>query len=160
MQKSKFWQNKKKCLEILSFYTCVPQMMIIWCLVTDISSIAHIIFIHFRLFFTLLPPWQLKKSKFWKNEKHSWRHYHFTHDYHKSKSYNVWLRYGTWQTEFFLILDHFLPFYPYSPLTTQNQKFEKMKQNPGDIIILHKFTINYNHLIYGSWDINCNRQIF
>ena len=28
------------------------------------------------------------------------------------------------------------------------------------IIILHKFTINDNHMIYGSWDINCNRQIF
>ena len=35
-----------------------------------------------------------------------------------------------------------------------------MKQNPRHIIILHKCTINDNHLIYGSWDINCNRHIF
>ena len=118
-------------------------MMIIWCLVTDTSSIAHIIFSHFRLFFTLLSPWQLKKSKFWKNENHSWRYYHFTHDYHKSKSYNVWLRYGTWHTKFFLILDHFLPFYPSSPLTTQNQKFEKNEAKPWRH---HHFTQVYHKL--------------
>ena len=28
----------EKCLEILSFYTCVPQKMIIWCMVHEISS--------------------------------------------------------------------------------------------------------------------------
>ena len=26
--------------------------------------------------------------------------------------------------------------------------------------ILHKCTIDDNHMIYGSWDINCNRQFF
>ena len=35
-----------------------------------------------------------------------------------------------------------------------------MKKIPGEIFILHKCTINDNHLIYGSWDINCNRHIF
>ena len=28
----------EKCLEILSFYTCVPQKMIIWCMVHETSS--------------------------------------------------------------------------------------------------------------------------
>ena len=50
----------------------------------------------------------------------------------------------------------FLPFYP-SPLpppplinNSKNQNFEKMKKNPRDIIILLMYTINDNHLIYGS----------
>ena len=30
-KKSKFLKNWKKCLEISSFYTCVPKIMIRWC---------------------------------------------------------------------------------------------------------------------------------
>ena len=73
------------------------------------------------------------------------------------------LRYGARKTGLFLILDNFCPFTPLFPLppnNPENQNFEKMKKTPGDIIILHKCTINDNHMIYGSWDINCNRQIF
>ena len=63
-------------------------------------------------------------------------------------SYDVWfLRYGVQQTEFFVILDHFLPFYPSNNL--KNQNFEKLKTKPGDIV-LHMFTINDNHMMYGS----------
>ena len=103
-----------------------------------------------------------QKIKTWKNEKNSWRYYHFKHEYHKWKSYDVWfLRYGAQQTNFFLILDHFLPFYTISPANnTENQNLEKMKITPGDIIILHKCNINYNHMIYGSWDMKCTRQNF
>ena len=58
-----------------------------------------------------------RKSKFWKNEKNSWR-YHFTHVYHKWKSYDVWfLRYGAQQTKSFLILHYFFALLPI-PLTT------------------------------------------
>ena len=32
-----------------------------------------------------------------------------------------------------------------------------MKKTPGYIIILHKCTSNDNHMIYGSWDMNCDR---
>ena len=52
------------------------------------------------------------------------------------------------QTEFLVILDHFLPFYP--PNNPKNQNFEKLKKRPGDIIILHMCTINDNHMIYSS----------
>ena len=70
-------------------------------------------FLSFRAIFCPFTPLQPKKSKFWKNEKNIWRYHHFTHVYNKWKSYDVWfLRYGVQQTEFFLILDHFLPFYP------------------------------------------------
>ena len=33
-----------------------------------------------------------------------------------------------------------------------------MKKNPGDIIILHLSTMNGNHMMYGSWDMEFKRQ--
>ena len=82
----------------------------------------------------------------------SWRYYHFTHKNHRSKSYAWFLRYGVWQTELFLILDHFLPFYPSpSPYQPKGSKFwKKWKKKPRDIIILHKCTIT---IIWQSYDI-------
>ena len=59
-----------------------------------------------------------------------------------------------WWADFFVTLDCFLHFYPLPILTIPPKKnFEKMKKLAGDIIILHMCTINNNHLIYGSWDI-------
>ena len=67
------------------------------------------------------------------------------------------------QTEFFLILDHFLPFYFPPPNNPENQNFVKNGNKylvPGDIIILHKCTKYDKHMIYGFWDMKHNRQIF
>ena len=47
----------------------------------------------------------------------------------------------------------------FCPLLFNFWKNEK-KKTPGDIIILQKSTINDNHMIYGSWDMKCNRHIF
>ena len=45
----------------------------------------------------------------------------YIHVYHKWRSYDVWFRrYGAKQTEFFVILDHFFPFYPHMDLENQN----------------------------------------
>ena len=42
-------------------------------------------------------------------------------------------------------------FYPFTPPhNTKNQNFEKMKNMPGDIIILHMCTKNFNQMMYGS----------
>ena len=38
----------------------------------------------------------------------------------------------------------------FTPLTTQ--KIKILKKTPADIIILHRCTINENHMMYGSWD--------
>ena len=54
-------------------------------------------------------------------------------------------------------MDYFLPFYP--PIKVENQNFEIVKKTPGDII-LQMCAINYNHIMYGSWDIWRNRQNF
>ena len=34
------------------------------------------------------------------------------------------------------------------------------KKAPGDIIILHKCTINGNHIMYGSWDMKHDGESF
>ena len=61
--------------------------------------------------------------------------------HNKSRSYDVWfLRYKVQRTRFFVVLGYFLPFDP--PNNPKYQNFEKMKQTPGDIIILHMSTIN------------------
>ena len=52
------------------------------------------------------------------------------------------------QTEFFVILGHFLLFNP--PNHPEIQNFETMKKMPGDIILLNEGTINKDHMICGS----------
>ena len=52
-------------------------------------------------------------------------------------------------------LGPFLSFYPCN--IPKNQNFEKMKQTPGDIIILHICTKNYDQMTYASWDMVCDR---
>ena len=79
--------------------------------------------------------------------------------YHKWQSYDVWfLRYWAQWTKFFVILDHFLPFYPHN--NPKNQSFEKMKKNTWRYIILHMRTINESHMMYGSWDMKFDGQDF
>ena len=90
-EKMKKKKTNKQNLEILAFYTCILQMMIIWYIVLQKWSATDRIFYQFGPFFALLLPLQPRKSKLWKNEK---------------------------------------------------------------------ITINDNHIIYGSWDIKCDRQIF
>ena len=128
-QKWRFGKNAKNNL-------CGPQMMIIWCMVPEISST---IFCHFGLFFALLPTLTTRKIKILKKWKKLGRYYHFKHEYHKWKSYHVWLlRYGARQTEFF---SHFGPFFallhrlllpplpPYNPETQRIQILKKWKKH-------------------------------
>ena len=54
--KIKLLKKWKKPLEILSFYTCVSQMTIMWCMVLEIWRLKDRICCHFGPFFALLPP--------------------------------------------------------------------------------------------------------
>ena len=54
-------------------------------------------------------------------------------------------------------LDRSLPFYP--PNSPKYQNLKKMKKTPGDIIILHTCTKNYDQIMYGSWDMVRNRRM-
>ena len=47
-------------------------------------------------------------------------------------------------------MDYVLPFYP--PNSPKNENFKKMKKIPGDVIILHKYTTNFYHMVYCSWN--------
>ena len=88
-----------------------------------------------------------------KKGKKPWEYYHFTHVYNKWQSNDLsFLRYGVQRTMFFVILHPFCTFTP--TVTTWKMKLlKKMEKTPGDIIILHMCTINANHMMYGSWDI-------
>ena len=98
------------------------------------------------------------------------------------------IMHGSWDTEhdrqFFVILDHFLPFYPpNNPKNEKNWKNKKMpadiilhkctknqdhmafcpftplqtQKMPGDIIILQVCIKNYDYMMYGPWDMVRNR---
>ena len=109
-----------------------------------------LLYIHFHLFgpfFSFQPLENLENQNF-NNENNTWRYYHFTHLHHKWQSYDVWfLRYGVRQTKSFVILDQFLLFYP---LWTQKIKILKKWKNTWKYYILHRYNINYNHIMYGS----------
>ena len=133
--------------------------MIIWCMVPEILSTTDKIFCHFGLFFALLPPNNPKNQNFEKMKKIPGGSIILN-----MSTINENHMYDSWDIERDRIVSHFGTFFallhPFPPNNPENQNFEKMKKTPGDIIILHKCTINDNHMIYGSWDINCNRQIF
>ena len=52
-----------------------------------------------------------------------------------------------------------MSFYPL-PDNPENQQFDKLKIVPGDIIILRMYTINDNHVIGDSCDMECDGHIF
>ena len=117
-------------------------MMIIWCMFPEIKSATGRIFCHFGQFFVLLPLEQPGKSKNWKKwKKNACRYYHFTHVYHKWKSYDV----------SFLM-------YPFAHFLPKKSKFYKNEKKHMEIssfyICLPK---NYDKMMYGFWDMVCNR---
>ena len=67
--------------------------------------------------------------------------------------------YGSWDIEsngqtFLSFLTIFHPFNaPPPPSYLKNQNFEKTEKTPGDIIMLHMCTMNDNHMMHGSWDM-------
>ena len=66
-----------KCLEISSFYTSVPKIMIICYTVPEMWCMTDVIFIfYFGQFFALLHPLKIKILNKWKK---ALRYHHFTH---------------------------------------------------------------------------------
>ena len=133
-QNLKKWKNHLDILYIMILHMCTKNDNHMkygsW-----ISSTIDRIFCHSGPFFALLPRYGPRKTKFLKNEKKPWKYYHFTNVYHKWQSYDVWfLRYGVQQTEFFVILDHLLPFYHHlhphpRPNNLKNQNLKKWKNH-------------------------------
>ena len=144
---------KKNLPQISSFYSCVPKITIIWCTVPEKRNETDRIFCHFGPFFALLAPFMIPKIKILKQWKTFLEILSFV--YQKWTSYDIlFLKYKAKQTNFFGILGHFLLFLP--PDSLENQNFKKLKNIPGGTIILHMCTINDNHIMYGSWDMECD----
>ena len=56
-----------------------------------------------------------------------------------------------WHVTDAIVIVHFGLFFALLPPNNiKNQNFEKMKQDPGDIIILHMCTKNYDQTMHGS----------
>ena len=100
--KNQNFEKMKKCLQILLFYTWVPKVTIISCMVPGYME-------------------------------------------HKGQTF----------------LSFWTIFCPFTPLTTQKPKFlKKWKKNIWRYYHFKICTINDNHMMYGSWDMETNRQNF
>ena len=62
--------------------------------------------------------------------------------------------YSSWDTGVRPFLNHFCLFTPLK------SKFWKNETPPEDFIILHMCTINDNHMMYGSWNMEHDGQNF
>ena len=82
----------------------------------------------------------------------------YIHVYHKWRSYDKWFWNIRCNRE--KLLSFWVIFCSFNPLTTRKIKILKLKKIPGDITILHICTINNNHMMYVSWDMECDRQNF
>ena len=67
--KNQILKKWKNCPEILSFYICVQQIKIIWCMVPETWSMMDQTFCHVGLFFDFLPPNNPKNQNFEKMKK-------------------------------------------------------------------------------------------
>ena len=79
---------------------------------------------------------------------------------HMCTKYHNHMMYGSWDTEWDRqkCLSFWTIFCPFSPLTTWKTKILRLKKTSRDIIIWHSCTINDNHMVYGSWDMERSRQ--
>ena len=77
IEKLKFQNNEKKHLEISSFYTTIPKIMIKCCTAPEIWCMTDVIIFRFGLLFVLPPshPNSLKSQNFQKNEKSTYHHF-------------------------------------------------------------------------------------
>ena len=146
--KNQNFEKWKNLLEISSFYICAPE--VIWRTVTEIWKETGKI---------------LKKMKKMPGDIIL----SYMHVYHKWRSYNIWyiwfLKHKVWQK----FLTFWAIFCPFSPLTTPPTslmilkiKILKEKKKCLEILSFYIYmcTISEDDMIYGSWNITCNRQIF
>ena len=146
MKKIKILKKWKRCLEILSLYTCVLQMT--YHMMYGSSNIKHDIqnFLSIWAVFCPFTPLKTWKIRILKKQKNTWRHHLFTLVHHRWQSYDVlFLRYAVRQTNFcyFRLLFSLLP-----PTNCGNQNFEKMKKNAWRYHFTH---VNHKWKSYDPW---------
>ena len=128
---------------------------------TEQNKLKLVILGHFLPFIPLKPP----KFKTLKNEKICWRYHHFIHVHQKSQLYDVqFLRY---KQNFFVLLGYFFALLPPPLLLVPNIKILKKKKKKKwkkwlEILSFYTYmcAINEDHMIYDSWNIRCDSEIF
>ena len=142
--KIKTKKTKKKPGDIIILSMCTKnydQMMHgSWDMVCDGCN-----YFSFWAIFCSFTPLTACKIKMKKNEKTAWRFILHKH----TKNYDQ-MMYSSWD----MVCDRcncyfsfWAVFFPFAPLTAQKTNFKKMKKNPGDIIILHMCTKNYDQFM-------------
>ena len=155
-QKSKFWKNGKKHLEMPSFF-CNKKHNHVMYVYSDMECNRHN-FLSFQATFCSFALLLTQKPNFGKNVKNTWRYHPFTHMYHKSRSYDIWfLRYEVQQTKFFCHPRSFTSFYI---LTARKMKiWTKWKKQLEISFYTSVPKMYHDHMLYCSWDMaheGCN----
>ena len=129
-------------------------MAIIWCMVPEIWSMTDRFLCHFGPFFLFFLPLTIWKIKILKN----WRKHSEISSFYTSVPKIMIMLYCSLDMVrngcncyfSFWAIFAFLP----------DQNLRTIKKTPGDIIILHRCTINDNHMMYGYWDMERDGQNF
>ena len=81
--------------------------------------------------------------------------------YQKSQSYELVFLETEWDRHnFFSFWAISCTFTPLIIIPPQKKKLKKWKRIPGDITTLYMCTIYKNHMMYSSWDMECDGQNF
>ena len=101
--------------------------------------------------FTLLITWYVKILKKWKKMPGDIIILHKCTKNHDHKLYYSWDMACDGCNFYFAFWTIFCPFIP--PNSPKIQNLKKNEKLPGDIIILHLCTKNYDHVMYDFWDM-------
>ena len=156
IKKKKKW---KKDLEIPSFYTSVPKIVIIGYTVPEIwhrwIKLLFFILNYTFPFYTscLLTAQKMKISKKWKKNPGDIIILQNCTKNHDHMLYCSWHMAHNRCNSYFSFCAIFCPL---PPQQSEKWKFQKKTKKTGDIIILHKCTKNHDHMLYCPWDMACD----
>ena len=146
-----FEQLKNKPEDIIILHKCTKNHdHMSYCSLDMVRSGCHFYFLFWAIFshFTSLTARKIKIKKKKRKEKNDWRYHHFTIVHQKSWSYAI----AGDRCNYFSFWAIFCTFTPL-PNSPKNRNFNKIKKDPRDLIILHRFVKNHDHMLYCSWDM-------
>ena len=131
-------------------------MTIIWCMVTEIWSTTEHFFWFWTIFcpFTNLKTWKIKIFKKWKNCLE------ISFNTFATEMIIIWCMVPEiWSVTDRIFCHFWLLFCSFTLPTPQKIKILKKGKNCLKILSFYS-TINYNYMMYGSWDMECDWQEF
>ena len=149
--KSKFWKNEKNAWRYYHFTRVYHKWKS-----NDVWLLRYEMWQNFLLFwatfcpFTPLTKKKIKILRKWKKQLEILSFYT-----HVSKiMITCYTIPEIWHMTDIIYISYFGPFSAIlPPKSPKKQNFKKWKKTPGDIIILQMCTKNYDHMMYGSWDM-------